>query len=481
MDNIYNYLTLEKASEKLQNNEISSLDLNKFYFERIHEINPKVNAYITLLENEALAAAKASDDRRSRKQSLSEYDGIPIAIKDNLVMEGILTTAGSKILENFKPSYNATVIKKLKDAGLVILGKTNLDEFAMGSSTETSNYGPTKNPWDLERVPGGSSGGSAAAVAADMCVAALGSDTGGSIRQPASFCGVVGLKPTYGAVSRYGLIAMASSLDQIGTMTKTAGDAEILFKLISGYDKNDATSLKEEVKNDNKDIKNLKVGVPREYFTEGLEPEVKKVIEQAIEKVKNLGAEVQEISLPNSKYALSCYYIIMPVEVSSNLARFDGIKYGFSSKADSLLNVYLNSRSEGFGDEAERRIILGAYGSSAGYIGKFYHKAQKVRALVKKDFDEAFQKVDFILGPVAPEIAFKVGEKTKDPLKMYLSDNYTIAINLAGLPAASIPAGMVDNLPVGLQIIGPQKSDFEILQLAKIFEGVKSELPRASI
>lgn len=473
---------MKEASEKLKKGEITSVELTKQYLERIKKLNPKINAFITVLEDEAMKMAEESDRRREDGNILSAIDGMPIAIKDNMAMEGTKTTAASKILENFISPYDATVVSKLKKAGAVILGKTNMDEFAMGSSTETSFFGPTKNPHDLERVPGGSSGGSAAAVAADLCVAALGSDTGGSIRQPASFCGLVGLKPTYGAVSRYGLLAMASSLDQIGPITKTAEDAEILYDIIQGYDEKDSTSVNNEKREKKIEIRDLKIGIPKEYFAEGIDPKVKKIIEDSIKGFKKQGAEIQEISLPNSKYALSCYYIIMPVEVSSNLARFDGIKYGYSaSKIQNLIEVYLKTRSEGFGEEAKRRIMLGTFTSSAGYVDKFYHQAQKVRALIKKDFDEAFKEVDFILGPVAPEVAFRLGEKTKDPLKMYLSDVYTISVNLAGLPALSVPAGRVGDLPVGLQIIGPQFSDTQLLGLAKIFQGARGDLPRAQL
>lgn len=469
-----NKLTIRDASEKLRAGEITSVELTEVCLAAIKEKNKDINAFITVTEKEAIAAAKASDERRKSGQVLSEIDGAPIAIKDNICIDGVKTTAASQILENFVAPYDATVISRLKNAGAVLIGKTNLDEFAMGSSTENSAYGATKNPRDLERVPGGSSGGSAAAVAADICVAALGSDTGGSIRQPASFCGIVGFKPTYGMVSRYGLLAMASSLDQIGPMTKTVEDAEILFKAIAGYDEKDSTSANQELRIKNQELSKIKIGVPKEYFQEGLDQEVKERITQGVEVFKKMGLEIVDISLPNTKYALSCYYIIMPVEVASNLSRYDGIKYGLSAQAENLADNYLKSRSLGFGAEAKRRIILGTYTSSAGYIDQYYNQAQKVRTLIKKDFDEAFKKVDFIVGPVSPTPAFKIGEKNSDPLKMYLSDIYTIAVNLAGLPAISIPVGEIDppdgGLPVGLQIIGPQLSDLEILHIAKQFE-----------
>jgi len=473
-----NKLTLKEASEKLKNGKISAAEIADNCLGQIDKHDGDINAYLAVLSDEAKKAAEESDNSNKRK---SLIDGSPIAIKDVICTKDIKTTAGSKILENFVPPYDAKVVSKLKDAGAVIIGKTNCDEFAMGSSTENSAFKITKNPWDLERVPGGSSGGSAAAVAADMCIAALGSDTGGSIRQPASLCGVVGLKPTYGTVSRYGLMAMASSLDQIGVFTKTVEDAESLFNIIAGYDPMDSTSLCKEFP-PAKNPKDLKIGIPKEYFAEGLDPKIKKVIEEAIEKIKKEGNEIIEINLTNAEYALEVYYIIMFVEVSSNLARYDGIKYGYSTtKAKDLMEVYLKSRAEGFGDEAKRRIILGNYASSAGYIDQYYAKAQKARSLVKKDFDEAFKKVDLILGPVSPTTAFRIGEKTDDPLQMYLSDIYTISINLAGIPAISVPAGLSEGLPVGLQIIGPALGEPNIFALGKIFEEVRGELPRPSL
>ncbi len=475
-----NKLTLKEASEKLKSDEISSAEIVDDCLERIEKHDKDINAYLTVLSDEAKKAAEESDKSHKWK---SEIDGLSIAVKDVICTKGVKTTAASKILEDFVPPYDATVISKLKNAGAIIIGKTNCDEFAMGSSTENSAYKITKNPWDTSRVPGGSSGGSAAAVASDMCIAALGSDTGGSIRQPASLCGVVGLKPTYGTVSRYGLMAMASSLDQIGVFAKTVGDAEILFNIIAGYDPMDSTSIQNaKFSAKGRSALGWKIGVPKEYFGKGLDEGVKKVIEDAIEKLKKEGNEIIEISLSNAEYALEVYYIIMFVEVSSNLARYDGIKYGHSTKeAKDLLEVYFKSRAEGFGDEAKRRIILGNYASSAGYIDQYYAKAQKARSLVKKDFDEAFKKVDLILGPVSPTTAFKIGEKTNDPLQMYLSDIYTISINLAGLPAMSVPAGLSNGLPVGLQIIGPVLSENNIFSLGKIFEGVRGELQSAPI
>jgi len=478
-----NKINMKEASEKLKNGKISSAGIVDDCLIQIDKHDKDINAYLTVLSDEAKKAAKDSDERRKSGRVASEIDGLPIAVKDVICTKGVKTTAASKILKDFMPPYDATVITKLKDAGAIIVGKTNLDEFAMGSSTENSAYKITKNPWDVSRVPGGSSGGSAAAVAANMCLAALGSDTGGSIRFPASLCGVVGLKPTYGAVSRYGLMAMASSLDQIGVFGKTVEDAEILFSIIAGYDPMDSTSIMQNanLKSQNDNAK-FKIGIPKEYFGEGLDAGVKKVIEGSIEQLKKEGNEIIEISLPNAQYALEVYYIIMFVEVSSNLARYDGIKYGHTTNiAKNLMEVYLKSRAEGFGAEAKRRIILGNYASSAGYIDQYYSKAQKVRTLVKKDFDEAFKKVDLILGPVSPTTAFKIGEKTDDPLTMYLSDIYTISINLAGIPAMSVPAGLSNALPVGLQIIGPAFSENNIFTLGKLYERSRGGLPRPSV
>ena len=473
-------LTLKKTSGLLSKKELSALDLAKAFLERSKKLNKKLNAYITVLEKEALEQARQSDKRITNNEKRGLLDGVPIAIKDNLCLENSLTTCGSRILENFIAPYDATVIEKLKKAGAIFLGKTNMDEFAMGSSTETSYFGPTKNPWDEKRVPGGSSGGSAAAVASGMALAAIGSDTGGSIRQPASFCGVVGFKPTYGAVSHYGLIAMASSLDQIGPIAKNVSDARILFQAISDYDEKDSTSLKiKNLKlNENCKLKieNLRIGIPKEYFVTGIDKNVEKIIKAAIKKYQDLGAKIEEISLPHTKYALAAYYIIMPSEVSSNLARYDGIKYGLSRiknyelRIKNLIDTYFQIRADGFGDEAKRRIILGTFALSAGYYDAFYLKAKKVQSAVKKDFDKVFSKVDFILTPTSPTTAFKIGEKIDDPISMYLSDIFTVPVNLAGLPAISLPCGLVQGLPVGLQIIGPQFSDFGVLKLAQIYE-----------
>jgi aspartyl-tRNA(Asn)/glutamyl-tRNA(Gln) amidotransferase subunit A len=492
-------MTIKEASEQLKNGDTTSAQVTEECLDNIKKNDSKINAFVTVLSDEAKRAAEESDQRISSGKAKSEIDGLPIAVKDVICTKGVKTTAASKILENFVPPYDATVISKLKNAGAIIIGKTNCDEFAMGSSTENSAFKTTKNPWDLSRVPGGSSGGSAAAVAANMCIAALGSDTGGSIRQPASLCGVVGFKPTYGAVSRYGLMAMSSSLDQIGPFAKTVEDAEMLYNIISGHDEMDSTSIQNAKFKNQNDNSKFKIGIVKEYMGEGMEKGVREVIEKAIEKLKKEGNEIIEISMPNAEYALPVYYNIMAVEVASNLSRYDGIKYGHSAaKAKNLLEVYLKSRAEGFGDESKRRIMLGTFASSAGYIDQYYAKAQKVRTLVKKDFDEAFKKVDLILTPVSPTTAFKFGEKTEDPLTMYLSDIYTISINLAGVPAISVPAGLVPSnraelipdmsanrsksgLPVGLQIIGPALSENNIFNLGKIFEGVRGELPSASL
>ncbi|MCX6806710.1 MAG: Asp-tRNA(Asn)/Glu-tRNA(Gln) amidotransferase subunit GatA [Candidatus Berkelbacteria bacterium] len=464
-----NKLTIKEAAKLLKEKKITSLDLTKACFERINKLNKKLNAYISIFEKEGMGQARASDQRRVRGLSKSEIDGIPLAIKDNINIEGSLTTCGSSILSNYTSSFDATVIEKLKKTGAVFLGKTNMDEFAMGSSTETSYFGPTKNPWDISRVPGGSSGGSAAAVAADMCIGALGSDTGGSIRQPASLCGTVGLKPTYGMVSRYGLVAMASSLDQIGPITKTVEDAKILYKIIAGYDPMDSTSVKKAFSDQRLAVRNTKIGVPKEYFVKGMDKEVEKVIREAIKDFEKLGYKIVEVSLPYSRYALAVYYVIMPSEVSSNMARYDGIKYGMS-EGQNLLDVYMKSRAEGLGDEVKRRIMLGTFALSSGYYDAYYLKAKKVQTKIKEDFDKAFEKADCLLTPTSPTVAFKINEKTSDPLTMYLSDIFTVPINIAGVPAISIPCGLANNMPVGLQIIGPQFGDQAILNIAQEYE-----------
>lgn len=471
-------LTIKKFHEGLLKKEFSAFDIVKETFDHIADKDKEIGAFLSLAHDAALKQAEEADLKISKNENVNPLVGVPLAIKDNILIEGQPATAGSKILENYKAAYDATVISKLKSAGAVLLGKTNLDEFAMGSSTENSAFKVTKNPHDLERVPGGSSGGSAAAVASHMALGALGSDTGGSIRQPASFCGVVGLKPTYGAVSRHGLIAMASSLDQIGPFAKTVEDTAILFKAIAGQDKFDATGAEinygDELLNPKlEDMKNLTIGLPDEYFVGGVEPQVIKAVEEAINSIKSLGVKFKEIKLPHTQYALSCYYIIMPAEVSSNLARYDGIRYGQrESGAKNLSELYKKNKSQGFGAETKRRAILGTFVLSSGYYDAYYSKAQKVRRLIKNDFDQAFKEVDMILTPVAPTPAFKIGEKTSDPLSMYLSDIFTIPVNMAGLPAVSIPVKGVKGLPIGFQLIGKPWREADILGMGQYYERI---------
>lgn len=476
-------LDLVQINKLMEASRVSSTELTQQYLDQISKLDKDINAFITVDHCGALAQANEADKRIKAGKRLSRLDGVPIAIKDNMSQKGVKTTASSKILENYIAPYNATVVSKLKKAGAVILGKTNMDEFAMGGSTETSYFGPTRNPWDLQRVPGGSSGGSAAAVAGDMCPISLGSDTGGSIRQPAAFCGVVGLKPTYGAVSRYGLLAMASSLDQIGPFAKTVEDAETVFELIVGQDKMDSTSenYKYEQLPDLKDLKGVKVGVPKEFFEEGLEDSVRKVVKRAIDDMEKAGAQIIEVSLPHSPYALATYYIIMPAEVSSNLARFDGIRFGLSQSGKDLIDGYLKTRAEGFGNEVKRRIMLGTYVLSAGYYDAYYKKAQKVRTLVKNDYDEAWKKVDVLVTPVTPSLPFKIGEKISDPLAMYLGDVMTVPINIAGVPALTMPCGIVEKLPVGLQIIGKRFGENKIFQIAKNYEKIRGNIGKPVI
>jgi aspartyl-tRNA(Asn)/glutamyl-tRNA(Gln) amidotransferase subunit A len=468
-------LTITKAHNGLKKKEFSAVELAKFFLNKIKKEDQKISSYLTVSDKLALSQAKEIDKKIAKKQELPALAGIPLAIKDNILVKGLKNTCASKMLKDYIAPYDATCIKKLKELGAVILGKTNLDEFAMGSSTENSAFFTTKNPRDLKRVPGGSSGGPAAAVAADLCCYSLGSDTGGSIRQPASFCGVVGLKPSYGAVSRYGLVAFASSLDQIGPITKTAEDAQIVFNAISGRDPKDSTSVDSKIQNYKLEIKNLIIGVPKEYFIKGIDPEVEKIIKQAISQAEEQGAKIEEISLPHTEYALAAYYIIMPSEASANLARYDGIEYGLSeSENKNLLDVYLETRGKGFGDEVKRRIMLGTYVLSVGYYDAYYLKAQKVRTLIKRDFENAFKKVDAIFTPTSPFPAFKIGEKTADPLSMYLSDIFTVSANLAGLPALSLPVGFTKaDLPVGLQIIGKPFEDNKILEISKLYDKYK--------
>ena len=471
-------LTVHELIEKLKNKELTSEEITKAYIDRINDKEKDVNAFVTTLCDEALEKAKKIDEERDNGKTNSEFAGIPIGIKDNLCTKGIRTTCSSKMLEDFISPYDATVVEKLNNKDLINLGKLNMDEFAMGASTEYSYFKKTSNPWDLKKVPGGSSGGSAAAVAADLVPWALGSDTGGSIRQPASFCGVVGLKPTYGLVSRYGLVAFASSLDQIGPITKDVTDAALLLDLIAGHDERDTTSYdipkKDYTKSLNKDIKGLKIGIPKEYFGEGINPEVKEKIDEAIKMYQNLGAEVEEFSLDIAKYALATYYIIACAEASSNLGRFDGIRYGYrTSNYSDLKELYRNSRSEGFGPEVKRRIILGTYVLSSGYYDAYYKKAQQVRTLVKKEFDKAFEKYDVLLTPTSPTVAFEIGTRSNNPLEMYLADICTVSVNIAGLPGISIPCGVnSENMPIGLQLIGNKFEEEKILNAAYALEQV---------
>lgn len=470
-------LTIPQAHAGLLKKDFSSVELTEAALARVRKRNKEVRAFLELAEQSALAQARKVDKKIQNREKIGVLSGLPMAVKEVMLIKGMRCSAGSRILANYIAPYDATVIKKLKRQDAVMIGTTNLDEFAMGSSTENSSFYPTRNPRDLSRVPGGSSGGSAAAVADGQCLYALGTDTGGSIRQPASFCGVVGLKPTYGRVSRYGLIAFASSLDQIGPLAKDATDAALVFDAIKGQDKRDATSVAKEDVPAEVVVKDLKIGVPKEYFIAGLDAGVETVVRQAIKRYEDLGAKVVEVSLPHSEYALPCYYIVAPAEASANLARFDGIKYGLSEKGSDLLAGYLETRQRGFGAEVRRRIIIGTYVLSAGYYDAYYLKAQKVRALIKQDFAKAFDKADVIMGPVAPTTAFKIGEKSDDPIAMYLSDIYTVSVNLAGLPAISVPCGEASGppvgeagLPVGLQIIGRPLDDEKILKVAQIYE-----------
>ena len=469
-------LTVHELLDKLKNKELTSAEITKAYVDRINEKEKDVQAFITPLTDEAIKKAEEIDKKIEAGESKSELAGIPIGLKDNMCTKGVKTTCGSKMLANFVSPYNATIVEKINNEDMIILGKMNMDEFAMGSSTEYSYFHTTKNPWNLNTVPGGSSGGSAAAVAANLVPWALGSDTGGSIRQPASLCGIVGLKPTYGLVSRYGLVAFASSLDQIGPMTKDVKDAALLLNVISGYDEKDTTSAEVEKKDYTKclknDVKGLKIGVPKEYFGEGINPEVKAKVEEAIEKYKELGAEIEEFSLDIADYSLATYYIIAPAEASSNLGRFDGIRYGYRTQNyTNLKELFKNSRSEGFGSEVKRRIILGTYVLSSGYYDAYYKKAQQVRTLVKQEFEKAFAKYDVILTPTSPIVAFEIGAKSSNPMEMYLSDICTVSTNIAGVPAISIPCGVdSNNMPIGMQLIGNYFDEETILNAAYTYE-----------
>ena len=463
-------LTVHELIEKLDKNEVTSEDIIKSYSKRIEEKEKDVKAFVTITTDKAL------EESKSANRTKSKVAGIPIGLKDNLCTKGVKTTCSSKMLENFIAPYNATVVENLKNAGIISIGKMNMDEFAMGSSTEYSTFKTTKNPWNLSTVPGGSSGGSAAAVASDMVPWALGSDTGGSIRQPASLCGVVGLKPTYGLVSRYGLVAFASSLDQIGPITKDVTDSAILLNIIAGFDEKDSTSVKlpkkDYTKSLKKDVSKFIIGVPKEFLGEGTNPEVRKSIENAIEKYKELGATVEECTLDVANQALATYYIIACAEASSNLGRFDGIRYGYRTENYNNLNdIFINSRSEAFGEEVKRRIILGTYVLSSGYYDAYYKKAQKVRTVIKQGFEKLFKKYDFLITPTSPTVAYKIGEKSNNPLEMYLADLCTVSVNIAGLPGISIPCGVDSSgLPIGLQLIGHPFEEETILQAAYTYE-----------
>ncbi|MFK5914538.1 MAG: Asp-tRNA(Asn)/Glu-tRNA(Gln) amidotransferase subunit GatA [Woeseiaceae bacterium] len=466
--------TIAELSQGLKKGDFSSEELTQSFLARIEKYDTELNSFITVSSEHALTQAQAAD-KMIAQGSHSALTGIPFAQKDIFCSNGIKTTCGSKMLDNFIAPYDATVIHKFNQAGSVMLGKTNMDEFAMGSSNETSFYGGVQNPWDTQTVPGGSSGGSAAAVAARLAPAATGTDTGGSIRQPAAYCGLTGLKPTYGRVSRYGMIAFASSLDQAGTFTQTAEDSALMLNVMSGFDEKDSTSVEKDVPdytaNLNQDLKGLKIGLPKEYFGEGLNADVAKVVEAAIAEYKKMGAEIIDISLPNSHLSVPAYYVIAPAECSSNLSRFDGVRFGYRCEdPKDLEDLYKRSRGEGFGEEVKRRIMIGAYALSAGYYDAYYLKAQKIRRLISDDFVAAFEKVDVIMGPTSPDVAFKAGERSDDPVSMYLSDIYTIATNLAGLPGMSVPCGFSNKMPVGLQIIGNYFDESRLLNVAHQYQ-----------
>ena len=471
-------LSISEASEQLRRRSISAVELTRAHLDRIEQVEGNVRAFVTVTESEAMRAAEHVDRQRAEGAKLGPLAGIPIAIKDVISTKGVRTTCSSRILEHYIPPYDATVMTRLRDAQAIMLGKTNMDEFAMGSSTENSAFFPTRNPWDIARVPGGSSGGSAAAVAAGEAMAALGSDTGGSVRQPGALTNTVALKPTYGRVSRFGLIAFASSLDQIGPFTRSARDMALMMQAIAGHDPLDATSVNTPTPDYNAaltgDIKGLRIGVPSEYFVEGTDPGVRAVVEQAIETLKSLGAEVGECSLPHTSYGVAAYYIIAPAECSANLARYDGVKYGFSSKQvkGSLIDYMSETREAGFGPEVKRRIMLGAYALSSGYYDAYYLKAEKVRTLIKQDFDRAFEKFDALISPTSPTVAFKIGEKISDPYAMYLNDVFTIPANLAGTSGLSMPGGFSEGLPVGVQLLGPAFGEPMLLRIADAFQQV---------
>ncbi|BBM54000.1 aspartyl/glutamyl-tRNA amidotransferase subunit A [Leptotrichia wadei] len=476
--------TASEIAEMIKNKEITSEEVTKSFLDRIEKTEEKIGAFSNVFPEKALDEAKKYDSENN-EEARKNYDnellfGVPVALKDNIVSKGDLTTAASKILKNYVGVYDATVVEKLKKAGTPIIGKANMDEFAMGSSNENSSIKSVSNPWDLTRVPGGSSGGSAAMVAAGQAPIALGSDTGGSIRQPACLTGTVGIKPTYGRVSRYGLMAFGSSLDQIGALAKSTEDLARLLQIIAGYDEKDATSVNVEVPNYleslNNDLKGLKIGIPKEYFAEGLDENIKKVIMDSVEKLKELGAEIKEVSLPYSKYAISTYYIISSAEAASNLSRYDGVRYGVRESNEDVEKMYVKSRTKGFGDEVKRRIMIGNYVLSSGFYDAYYKKASQVRRLIRDDFSKALKEVDVLLTPVSPTTAFKKGEKNTDPVQMYLADIYTVSVNMAGLPAISVPAGFVDGLPVGIQLIGNYFREDLLFNISHKFEGVRGEI-----
>ncbi len=477
--------TLLDAAKAVRDKEISSRELTRALLSRIERINPKINAYVTVLPEAAMREAAARDEEIARGIVRGPLHGVPVAIKDIFCTKGIRTTCASRILKDFDPPYDATVVERIRSAGAVLLGKQNMDEFAMGSSTEMSCFGPVLNPWATDRIPGGSSGGTAAAVAAGTCFAGVGTDTGGSIRQPASLCGVVGMKPTYGRVSRYGMIAFASSLDQGGPIARTVPDAAAVLSVIAGYDRRDSTSVDVPVPDyvaaTERGVKGMRVGLPREYFAEGVDDSVRTAVTKALTSLISLGAEAVEISLPHTGYALSTYYIIAPAEASSNLARYDGVRYGYrAAGAKGLIEMMSRTRAEGFGEEVKRRVMIGTYALSAGYYDAYYGKAQKVRTLLRRDFNEAFDHVDVILTPTAPTPAFRVGEKVDDPLTMYLSDIYTIPANLAGIPGISVPCGMSpDGLPIGAQLLGKHFDEESLLAAAAVIER-EIPLPRVA-
>lgn len=468
-------LTIAAARERLDNGSLTSTELTKALLERIAQVEPQIHAYLVVDEAGALAQA-ASADQKLQAGERSPLLGIPLSIKDVIATKGTATTCGSRMLDNFVPPYDATVTKRLKDAGAVLLGKVNCDEFAMGSSTETSAFGATYNPWDVSRVPGGSSGGSAASVASSSSLASLGTDTGGSIRQPAALCGVTGLKPTYGRVSRYGLVAFGSSLDQIGPFTRSAEDAALVMQVIAGQDPLDGTSAPVEVPDYRAaltgDIRGLKVGVPKEYFVEGMQPGVESAVREALKQLQELGAQLVEVSLPHTSYALPVYYIIAPAEASSNLARYDGVRYGTREEGESMWEEIMRTRGERFGAEVRRRIMLGTYALSAGYYDAYYRRAQQVRTLIRRDFQQAFEQVDILAAPTTPSVAFKIGEHADNPLAMYLEDVCTLPINLAGVPGLVVPCGFSQDLPVGLQLIGKHFDESTLLRVGDAYQRV---------